>query len=212
MPSSETIIPRGQQSAWQRWELASLGAAPDPVHTEAATAALLAAERAAAVAEGRVAGYAQGRADAAGEQARLGALVTALTHSVAEREQDLVDEVLDLAIVLARQLVGDALAVKRELVLPVVSAALRELPHATQRIEIAVHPSDLPVVQAYIAAEALGEFCRFTADAAILPGGCRVATEQCDIDATVEARWKRLLVAVGRTGAWIESSSVGERA
>ncbi len=204
MPSSETIIPRERLSAWERWELSSLGATPSRAEADAAAAEALARERAAAHAEARAAGYAQGRAEAAAEQARLASLLTALERSLADYEQHLVDEVLDLAVALAQQMVGAALGVKRELVLPVVSAALRALPHATQRVEVAVHPADLPVVQAYVAAEVLGERCRFIPDASLAPGGCRIATEQCDIDATVGARWKRLTAALGRDGDWLE--------
>ena len=54
------------------------------------------------------------------------------------------------ALLLARQMVGEALSVKRDLLLPVVSAALRQLPQTTQRVEIVVHPSDLALVQALI--------------------------------------------------------------
>jgi flagellar assembly protein FliH len=203
MPSSE-IIPRERLSAWQRWELGSLAAVPSKAETDRMAADVLATQCAQALAEARAAGYAEGRALASAEQKQLAALASSLSHCVAEHEQRLVDEVLDLALLLARQMVGEALAVKRELLLPVVSAALRQLPQTTQRIDILVHPSDLPTVQHYIATEPLGERCHFIAHPTMGPGGCRIETEQCEIDATVGSRWKRLLASLGRTGDWIE--------
>lgn len=203
MASSETL-PRERQSAWQRWELGSLGTAPGRADPAKAAAEALATQGAEIVAAARAAGYAEGRAQAAAEQARLATLATSLTHCIAEHEQRLVDEVLDLALLLARQMVGEALAVKREFLLPVVSAALRQLPQTTQRIDVVVHPSDLALVRDYIATEPLGDRCHFVAHPTIAPGGCRIETEQCEIDATVASRWKRLLASVGRTGEWIE--------
>jgi len=199
MPLSE-IIPREQLSAWERWELGSLG----PTHSKADAEKAAADAHEQALAQARAQGYAEGRAQAAAEQARLSALATSLTHCVAEHEQRLVDEVLDLALLLARQMVGEALAVRREFLLPVVSGALRQLPQTTQRIDIVLHPSDIALVRDYIAAEPLGDRCHFIAHSTIAPGGCRIETEQCEMDATVGSRWKHLLASLGRTGEWLE--------
>lgn len=203
MPLSE-IIPKERLSAWERWELASLAPSAPKANAAAIAADAVATERANAIAQGQAAGYAQGRAAAAAEQAQLATLVRSLSACVADHEQRLVDEVLDLALVLARQMVGEALAVKREFLLPVVSAALRQLPQNTQRVEIFVNPSDLAIVSEYVANEPLSDRCRFVAHSTIAPGGCRIETEQCEVDATVGSRWKRLLASLGRTGEWIE--------
>lgn len=210
MPSSE-IISRERLSAWQRWELGALsgGASVANYPAQADTAATggqnqLALETANAMAEARAAGYAEGREQAAAEHARLAVLVHALSQGVGDHEQRLADEVLDLALLLARQMVGEALTVRREFLLPAVSAALRQLPHATMRIEIVLNPSDLPLVQAFIGAEPLGDRCHLSAHPAMAPGGCRIETEQCEVDATVPSRWKRLLAALGRSNEWLE--------
>lgn len=203
MPSSN-VLRKEEMSAWQRWELDSLAAPASKAEAERAAQDAIAAERARVLAEARAAGMAQGRAEAQAEQVRLATLADTLTHCVADHEQRLVDEVLDLALLLARQMVGEALSVKRDLLLPVVSAALRQLPQTTQRVDIVVHPSDLALVQAHIASEPLGDRCRFVSHPAIAPGGSRIETEQCEVDATVGARWKRLLASLGRSGDWIE--------
>ena len=66
---------------------------------------------------------------------------------------------LDLALVLGRQLVGEALAVRRELVLPIVAAALQQLPQSTQRVQLVVNPADLDVVDRYLVGDATHPRC-----------------------------------------------------
>jgi flagellar assembly protein FliH len=200
---SPDVIPKERLSAYHRWELASLHGADEGAAGRGPDdgASVL---RAQAQAEGTAAGYAAGIAQAAADRARLTALLAVLGTEVAEYEQRLADEVLDLALALARQLVGEAIAVRRELVLPVVSAALRQLPQSTRHVQLLLHPSDLQLVQSLLASERLGANCRLVADATIAPGGCRVETEQCEIDATVPMRWGRLLASLGRPEDWLE--------
>ena len=122
-----------------------------------------------------------------------------------EVEQARAEQVLELAVALARGIAGAALDVRREAILPVLQQALRELPSATQRVEVMLHPEDLPVVAGYLETGDAGPRCQLVADPAIAPGGCRIATEQCDIDATVPSRWKRLMASLGRTEEWLDA-------
>lgn len=201
--SSSETLDRRRLSAWHRWELASL-AAPAETATAEPDPQALAAAREAAEREGREAGYAAGLAAASTERAALAALLVKLSASASEHEQRLVDEVLDLALVLARQLVGEALAVRRDLILPIVSAALKQLPQSTQRIELMVNPGDLDLLRGFLANVECGSRCQLVADPSIAPGGCLIETEQCGIDVTVPSRWRRLLAALGRSDDWLE--------
>ena len=195
--------PRERLSAYHRWELASL-AAPAPASAAAPDPKLLAAARAAAEREGREAGYAAGLAAASAERAQMAALLVKLSAAAGDHEQRLVDEVLDLALVLARQLVGEALSVRREFILPIVSAALKQLPQSTQRVELTLNPSDLDLVGKFVATTELGPRCQLRGDPSIAPGGCTVETEQCEVDVTVPSRWRRLLAGLGRSDDWVE--------
>ena len=201
--SSSDVAERPAVSAWARWELASL-AAPPRHGAAASDAAELAAVQAAAEAAGHAAGYAAGLHAAEAERARLAVLLATFESAACDHEQRLVDEVLNLALVLARQLVGEALAVRREFILPIVSAALKQLPQSTQRLEIALNPADLDLVQRLATDSGFGTRCRMIADASIAPGGCSIETEQSEIDVTVPSRWRRLLAALGRSDDWLE--------
>ncbi len=93
---------------------------------------------------------------------------------------------------------------RRDVLLPVVAAALRQLPQTAQRVELVVNPTDLELVNGYVETASLAPRCHVVANAAVAPGGCRIDTEQCEIDATVTARWKRLLAALGRHDDWLD--------
>jgi len=212
--SSSDLIPKEQLSAYQRWELASLqddaAAAVAAASTErtaevqAQVQAGVDAARAEAHDEGYAAGYAAGMAAAADAQQKLRSLLAHLADRADERRQHLLDEVLDLALVLGRQIVGEALAVRRELVLPVVSAALKQLPQANQRVQVLLNPSDVDLVGAFLASEQFPPTIQLVADVTLAPGGCRVETEQMEVDATVPSRWRRLLANLGRSDDWLE--------
>jgi flagellar assembly protein FliH len=189
-------------SAWQRWELAALDerAQPSP---EAQQAALERA-RATAAEAGRVAGYRDGMEAALAERARLAALAERLSDHAGVHAQRLADEVLDFAIAVARHLVGEVVSVKRELVLPVVTQALRDLPQTSQRIQIALNPADVELVRSHLGDATSGRTVDLVADPAIAPGGVRVESEQAEIDATLTARWRNVLAGLGRHDDWID--------
>ena len=195
---------RAKQSAYQRWELASLESQAGATDARGGTSGEQQANVERAIIEGRAAGYAAGIAAAAAERARLVTLLATLAENAGDHEQRLADEVLDLALVLARQLVGEALAVRREFILPVVSAALRQLPQSTQRVEIRLNPAEASLVRSLLESDPLGPRCEVVDDTSIAPGGCRLETEQCDLDVTVPSRWRRLLANLGRSDDWLE--------
>jgi len=212
--NSSDVIPKEKLSAYQRWELASLHDAVDGGYSrgngEEATRRRAQHEgeaeavRAQAQAEGYTAGYAAGMAHATADKGRLEALLKTLGESVRDHEQHMVDEVLDLALVVARQLVGEALSVRREFILPVVSAGLNQLPQSLQRMQLMLNPADMDLVRHFLASEPASGRCQLIADPTIAPGGCRIETEQCEIDATIPSRWKRLLANLGRSDDWLE--------
>lgn len=189
-------------SAWQRWELAALDERAQPA-PEAQQAALELA-RAAATEAGRAAGYRDGAAAANAERERLAALVASLSGQAGGHAQRLADEVLDFAITVARHLVGEVLSVRREVVLPVVTEALRALPQTSQRVRLALHPDDVELVRAHFADGRDGRTIDVVADAAIAPGGVRLESEQAEIDATLTARWRHVLAGLGRHDDWLD--------
>lgn len=195
---------RARQSAWQRWEVASLGAAV--AGSPQLRDAELAAELQAARTEGLAQGYAEGMGGAHQHVAALQRLLDVLGSHAAAHEQQLADEVLDLALLLARHLTGQALAAKREMVLPIVAAALAQLPQATRHIELHLDPADVALVRSVIPPDHAGPPVSIVPDPKVGAGGCIVDTDQASVDATVATRWRRLLATLGRGDDWLEHS------
>lgn len=204
-------VSRSQQSAWQRWELASLGAegavaaAVDPevaARTLADQQSMRALQEASAA--GHAQGLAQGMAQAADRVAALERLLATLGEHAGRHEQQLADEVLDLALLFARQMVGQAVNARRELVLPIVASALSQLPQATRQIELRLNPGDVALVRSVIPADHPGPPLSIMPDPRVDAGGCIVDTDQASVDATLASRWRRLLASLGRSDDWLD--------
>jgi flagellar assembly protein FliH len=67
-----------------------------------------------------------------------------------------------------------------------------------------LNPSDVELVRTFLAEEPLPQRFQLVADVGVAPGGCRIETEQCEVDATLPSRWRRLLANLGRSDDWIE--------
>jgi flagellar assembly protein FliH len=213
------------QTAYQRWELASFGderpsvVARRTAQEEAVQKAQammpkpeeLAAIRNAAQLEGyeagRAQGYAdgiaQGRAEAQADAERLAAVAATFTQAIGHADETLSNDVLELALHLARGMVKSAFEVRPELVIPVVREAIEYLPVVQQPAVLAVNPQDAPLVRAALHEELDKGGWRVIEDAQIARGGCKVDTASNQIDAQATTRWQRLTHALGKNLDWL---------
>ena len=136
---------------------------------------------------------------------RADALLGALTGQLAEVQQAYADEVVSLAVEVARSAFGAALRVRDDAVVPAVVAALAALgdEHATATIRL--HPDDAALVGEQLAPMLAARGAQLVADDSVEAGGCRVDTARSSVDATVATRWRRALAALGRDDAWVEA-------
>lgn len=161
--------------------------------------------------EGFKAGHEEGMAQAldeqraATEQALAPVREIADNFSAALREADQVisNEVLELALHLAKGMLKTALHVKPELVLPIVREAIEYLPALQQPALLILHPEDAVVVRESIAEELDKGGWRVIDDPTLERGGCKVDTASNQIDATVQSRWQRLSLALGKDVDWL---------
>jgi flagellar assembly protein FliH len=210
--------PKEQLTAYQRWEMESFGderpsvvaRRPPPVElpTQEMVGQILENARAEGYEEGRAAGYADGlamgRAEAATERAHLQSIAAEFSQAVAQADETIAADVLDLAVQLARSMLRTALEVRPELILPVIREAIGYLPVAQQPAVLSLNPEDVALVH-----EAMGEELdkggwQIKADAAIGRGGCKIETASNQIDAQASSRWQRLAHAVGRDTGWLD--------
>lgn len=200
---SSNIIPKEKLSAYQRWELNSLdGSARSTVPLP--TAEEVENTHQQAYQEGFAAGYREGKGKVDAELARLVQLMSALDGALNQFDETLTQNLLSLALDVARQMLREALRVRPELVLPVISEAVNSLPQASQHPHLKLHPEDAALVRSLMADELNNFHWKLIEDNRVERGGCRVETTSSEIDATMENRWKRILAALGREGAWLE--------
>src|SRR5262245_23973544 len=153
-------------------------------------------------AEGRAEGLAEGRARAAKETERMRALAQSLEQAQAALETELADAVLDLALDVARAVLHESLQTRKELLLPVVREAMRNMPSGAA--QIILNPADVELVRAHLGEEFRIAGWQIVEDHRIQPGGCRLASPHCEIDATLANRWKRVAAALGTNHGWLD--------
>ncbi|HTH44897.1 MAG TPA: flagellar assembly protein FliH [Oxalicibacterium sp.] len=227
------VIPKEQQSAYQRWEMISLGEdkprlgslmqqADNSAHAAAAAAqaaALTAAVAeqgrqarekahaegyAAGLEEGRAAGLAQGRATAERERQTLQSIAEMFGTEVAQANELIASDMLDLSLDLAKAMLKTALNVRPELIVPLVREAIHYLPTLQQPALLHLHPDDAAIVSQYMGDEINTAGWRIVEDTHMDRGGCRVETASNQIDASTPTRWQRLAAALGKDSDWLE--------
>jgi flagellar assembly protein FliH len=194
-----------QRTAYQRWELDSFDA-PDQSHKAAIlpTASQLDRVRQQAHEEGYVVGHREGSDRASAEALQLQQIVAALGEASQQFDQGVADDLLGLAVAISKQVLRQALRLRPELILAVVNEVLGQMPLSHQRARLILHPEDATLVR-----QSLGERLKQSGwaiieNAEISRGGCRMEAAECEIDATLERRWQRVVDAIGSEHAWIE--------
>jgi flagellar assembly protein FliH len=153
--------------------------------------------------EGRQNGYASGKIAAVNEIARLRELFVNLECAMTRLDADVGEELMALAIEIARKVIQHTLAVTPDAIRGVVRAALAQLPQG--KAELRVNPADLALIRKHLdeTAPDSGNYL-LVADDAISPGGCRIDAEGAQLDVTLETRWQRVLDSLGsKHSPWI---------
>ncbi len=157
--------------------------------------------------EGYLAGHAEGIAagheQAALEAARLHQLAETFSTEVSQADEVISQQVLDLAVDLARALLKSALTLRPELVISIVKEAVRYLPVLHPPALLYLNPDDAVLVKDKIGDELTKMGWLLTDDTQLEPGGCRVETANNQIDASLPTRWQRLLAALGKQSDWL---------
>lgn len=217
---SSQSIPKERRTAYQRWELDTfdapqvsippegivpLGGAPDRRQNAALlpTAAQLERLHQQAHEEGYAAGHREGRERAAAEIERLQRIVAALSQESQLLDQRIADDLLALGMAIGRQVLRQALKLRPELILSVVNEVLGQLPLAHQRARLLLHPDDAKLVREDLNERLKHSGWEIIETADISRGGCRLEAAECEIDATLEHRWQRVVDAIGSGHAWI---------
>jgi len=211
------IIRSGGDSA-QHWTPPSVGGAvveePEPNEVpEMPTASDLEELVARAQEEGRQQGHEQGLEEGRGEGFEFGhreglesgrqeilgrvqqfdQILQGLSEPFVALDEQVEQEVVSLVIAMVRQLVRREIKTDPGQVVGVVREALGILPVAARRIRVLLHPDDAALVrEAYTLGESDQKW-QIIEDPVVQRGGCRVYTENSQVDATLESRLNALI-------------------
>ena len=181
-------------SAYGPFELAPLEAVIVPERPAPGSAPTLDAVREQAFEEGFAAGVAQAQSQLDGPASALAAAADQLQALRTDAAASVEADAVDLALRIAEQVVGAAIAADPELVVEAVRGALRRLVER-DRVLILVNPDDLELVRDHVArlVGELGgiEHCEVQAERRVRPGGAIVRTSEGEVDATLETKLAR---------------------
>jgi flagellar assembly protein FliH len=204
------VIPRDQLSAYQRWELGSFDHPPrtntgrreeDSVdhREEARKEGYTEGHR-----EGLQAGHREALAQMAPRIAVMEQLIASLKTDLSRLDQELATDVLQLALAVARNLVGSALQARPEIVQDCVEHALKQLAQNYGPVRLVVNPLDSELVRGVLETAQLAGGWSLKEDERVSRGGCKFETAAGEIDATLETRWHRAIAVLGQPLDWAE--------
>ena len=207
------VIPKEQLSAYQRWELGSFD--PPPPRPAPMPAENIEEISARARAEGYRAGHREGLeagqrealTQMAPRVARIDEMIGVLNADLLRIDRELAADVVQLALTVARNLVGAAVEVRPEIVQTCVEEALRQMAQNYGPVHLTVNPQDGALVREVLQASARTPGWSLKEDSAISRGGCRVETTGGEVDATIESRWQRTTAALGSPQDWVVSAA-----
>ncbi|MCD0493967.1 flagellar assembly protein FliH [Chromobacterium violaceum] len=180
----------------------------EAIHQEAWQAgheAGLEAGRAEGFEQGLQAGREQGAAQALAEQLpKLEEAWQALrdmggdfSGELARLEQELARDVLQLAWALAQKLLQQKLERDEQALLPLLQAALAELPSTLANARLRVNPADLAVAREFLQQETPETAWQWVEDAQVRRGGCVIDASSVRLDMTLETRLAAMSRALG---------------
>lgn len=206
---SSVIIPKEQLTAFERWELASFDPRPEVKLEDNTRATLEELENIRqqahddGYAQGHDAGYAAGIQQARTEAAQIQTLLQNLQDALNQMDEQLAQSLLDLSLEIARKMTGEILQERPEAILKIVNDAIGGLPHFNQNAHLILHPDDAELVRKQMGEQLSHTGWKIFSDAQIRRGGCRVETAHTQVDATTEARWKRIVESIGQDKSWL---------
>jgi flagellar assembly protein FliH len=120
----------------------------------------------------------------------------ALQQPFAELDAAVEEQVSQLAMLVARHLVRRELKADPGQVVAVVREALAALPITSRSVRLHLHPEDAQLVRQAFSLNEQEAHIQVLDDPVQSRGGCRVQTDNSQIDATVETRLNALIARV----------------
>ncbi len=126
----------------------------------------------------------------------LAEMLHALSRPLDNLDQTVEEQLVQLAVLIARQLVKRELRQDPGEIIGIIRDAVGLLPVAAQSVIIHLHQDDLSVVQRSLSALAGDNHWQLRDDPNLNSGDCRITTDTSTIDATLENRLTAVIVSM----------------
>ena len=121
-------------------------------------------------------------------------IIQTLNTPLADLDGQVIDELVRLAMTIARHMIRREIKADPGEVVGVVREALGSLPVASRNICLYLHPEDAILVREALSVSGGEQSHRIVEDPAVTRGGCRVVTDTSQVDATLEKRLAALVI------------------
>jgi len=138
-------------------------------------------------------GAAAGREQLRAQVERLDGLLSDLARPFAELDATVQQELLTLAMALARQIVRRELRLDPTQIIGIVREAVAQLPVAAREVRVQLHPEDAAIVREHLAPAERERAWTLIEDPMMMRGGCQVVSASSRIDVRLETRLGALL-------------------
>lgn len=147
--------------------------------------------------KGEQQGYSEKKLQIEQDHHALSSILELLVEPLKELDDEIVNQLADLSMIVASQVVRRELHIEKGEIIGVVREAMSALPATIRKVILTIHPEDAIIVRE---AFSLGQKddsdelrWKLVEDPLITRGGCKIASENSRIDATVEARLHRII-------------------
>lgn len=212
MGRPKVIASKKGLTAYERWEVPVVEE-ERPIPEELVTAAEIEAIQQLAYTDGYAQGYEvgveQGEKDGfnagherleqllTGRLNRLDSVLSFISRPLSELDEEVVTQLSDMSIKIARQLIRRELHTDPGQVIAVVREAMSTLPVNTRETSIFLHPDDAVLVrEVFSISNEREQSWKLIEDPALTRGGCRIEAEHSKIDATVEHRMNQIVASL----------------
>lgn len=194
--TTSKILDKNDLTAYERWELPLVSGTG-----LSSTAAELESIQKEAYKEGFAMGQKNGfeakKQELENIAASFRSIIETLTEPLKELDDDVVNQLAQLSMMIAKQVVRRELHTEEGEIVGIVREAMSALPASTRKIILNIHPDDSDLIRN---AFSLGDETesdelrwKVVEDPMITRGGCKITSENSRIDATVEGRLNRII-------------------
>jgi len=138
-------------------------------------------------AKGKQEGVVAGQENLNQQAQKLTQVIGQLTQPLADLDDEVVDELVALAMTIAKHMVRREIKTNPGEIVAVVREAVAVLPTTSRTIKVYLHPEDAALLKESLSISEQGRW-ELIDDPSLTRGGCRLETENAELDASIEAR------------------------